>query len=117
MTFINDSEEAFLKMTVETDGQKFSFANICPGERTAPVMVDETFWFCQTIAVTAKDTVLFTGFCLVGETLIKDGKLTVSYAIYPKKGEHRTLYADEVVYSGSAKNVGFPKFIWKEANP
>ena len=114
ISFINDSEETFVKMTVETNGKKFSFSNICPGERTNPVLVGETYWFCHTVVATRRDTVLFTGFCTVGETLIKDGNLTVSYAIYPKKGEHRTLYANEVSYSGSAKNVGFPKTIWKE---
>src|SRR5688572_28639389 len=90
ISFVNDSEETFVKMTVETNGKKFSFSNICPGERTSPITVDETYWFCHTELITQRDTVLFTGFCYVGETLIKDGKLTVSYDIYPKKGEYRS---------------------------
>lgn len=112
--FVNDSEESFVSVTVETGGQRFSFSNLCPGERTRPVVVDKTYWFCHTVVVTQKDTVLFTGFCTVGETLITDGELAVSYALHPKKGKHRTLYASEVSYAGSAKNVGFPKFVWKE---
>jgi hypothetical protein len=114
ISFVNDSEETFVQMAVETNGNKFSFFNICPGERTNPVTVDQTYWFIHTEVITRRDTVLFTGFCRVGETLIKDGQLTVFYALYPKKGERRSIYASEVSYTGSAKNVGFPKFIWKE---
>ena len=116
LSFVNDSEETFLKMTVETARRRFVFTNLRPGERTAPVMVDTTYWFCQTVAVTQRDSVLFTGFCAVGESLITDGNLIVSYAVYPKKGNRRSLYANEVCYTGSAKNVGFPKFVWKETN-
>lgn len=114
ISFVNDSDETFVQMTVETSRKKFSFFNVCPGERTNPVTVDKTYWFIHTEVVTQHDTVLFTGFCPVGETLIEDGKLVVSYALYPKKGEHRSIYASEVSYTGSAKNVGFPKFVRKE---
>ena len=101
-------------MTIKTDGKEFQFCNVRPGERTKPVIVNRTYWFCYTEVMTQHDTILYSGFCTVGETLITDGKLTVSYAIYPKKGEHRVLYANEVSYFGTAKKVGFAKFFWKE---
>ena len=114
ISFVNDSEETFLSMTIKTDGKEFQFCNIRPGERTKPVVVSQTYWFCYTEVVTQLDTIKYSGFCTVGETKIKDGTLIVSYSIYPKKGEHRVLYASEVSYSGTAKNVGFEKVVWKE---
>jgi hypothetical protein len=109
VSFINDSEETFINMKVKSYAKEYEFCNLRPGEKTKPVTVDKTYWFIHTEVITQKDTVLFTGFCAVGETMIRDGKLVVSYGIRPKRGESRRLYASEVSYTGSAKNVGFPR--------
>lgn len=109
VTFRNDSDEDFKVLKISVGDKEFKFKNLKKGQKTKPIKVKETYWFCETTAITKKDTLLFTGFCPVGETLIRDGVLMVSYVIYPKKGKYRRLVADEVKYSGSAKNVGFPK--------
>jgi hypothetical protein len=109
ISFKNDSAEDFKELTVTVSKKKYTFANIRKGETTKPIKAKETYWFCLTTAITERDTVLFSGFCTVGETLVKDGSIVVSYSIYPKNGEHRLLIANEVLYSGSAKNVGFAK--------
>lgn len=114
ITFKNDTQEDFKMLKVSVDGEEFKFLNLNRGEKTKPISVKETYWFCETTAITQKDTVMFTGFCAVGETLIKDGELMISYTIFPKKGESRRLVANEVIYSGSAKNVGFSKITWEE---
>lgn len=112
--FKNDSEEDFRELNVSIDYNEYKFTKIKKGERTKPIRVKETYWFCETTAITEKDTIVFTGFCPVGETLIKDGSLLVSYTIYPKQGKYRRLIANEVNYSGSAKNVGFAKLKLEE---
>jgi hypothetical protein len=114
MTFKNDSEEDFKVLKVLVDGKEFKFSNLRKGEITKPIRIKETYWFCETTAITQKDSILFTGFCSVGETIIKDGSLMVSYTIYPKKGDQRRLIANEVTYCGSARNVGFPKMKYED---
>ncbi|HWI89936.1 MAG TPA: hypothetical protein VNT20_01625 [Flavisolibacter sp.] len=114
LTFKNDSDEDFKTLKVSVGESEFKFENLKKGQQTNPITVKETYWFCETTAITAKDTLLFSGFCPVGETLITDGTLMVSYVIYPKKGEYRRLVANEVTYSGSAKNVGFLKITIKD---
>lgn len=114
ITFKNDSDEDFKFLKISIGENEFQFMNLKKGQKTKAIAVKETYWFCETTAITQKDTLLFTGFCPAGETLITDGVLLVSYTIYPKKREYRRLVADEVVYSGSAKNVGFSKVKWEE---
>jgi hypothetical protein len=114
ITFKNDSLEDFKLLRVSVDNKQFEFYNLKKGETTKPIRVKETYWFCETTAFTQKDSLVFTGFCSVGETLIKDGSLLVSYVIYPKKGDQRRLIPNEVSYCGSAQNVGFPKIQYED---
>jgi hypothetical protein len=114
LIFKNDSEEDFIEFKVSVENIEYNFTSLKKGERTKAIRVKETYWFYATTAITDKDTVVFTDFCPVGETMIKDGSLVVSYAIYPKRGQHRRLVANEVLYSGSAKNVGFTKLKLEE---
>jgi hypothetical protein len=114
ISFKNDSEEDFKILQVSVDGEEFKFSNLKKGQKTKPINVKQTYWFCETTAITEKDTIMFTGFCSVGETIIKDGQLMVSYTVFPKEGESRRLVANEVIYSGSAKNVGYSKIKWED---
>ena len=114
VTFKNDSGEDFTLLKVSVDRKEFEFKNLRKGEKTKPIRVKETYWFCETIVLTHKDSLIFKGFCSVGETLIKDGSLMISYTIYPKKGVQRRLVTNEVFYCGSARNVGFPKINYEK---
>jgi hypothetical protein len=109
VVFKNGSNEDFQELQVNILGQFYYFHDVKAGNETNSIVVTETYKYCYARAITCKDTVICQPDDYVGEILLKTGKLTISFFLYPEDYKYRILSIKDISYKDTSANISFPK--------
>ncbi|VXB60027.1 hypothetical protein FLAVO9AF_220032 [Flavobacterium sp. 9AF] len=91
VTFTNQSEEDFERLTVGIFEKRFDFENLKNGQTTQPIKVEQIYPYCYAKAVTQNDTIRFIPIDYIGEKLRKQGKLNLKIYIDSTSNKKRQL--------------------------